>query len=120
MRVMIDTADPNVVTAGRVRDLLEADDLYVMSVDVNGEEEEAPSAPGIPEANTFAVVVRVTVEPGNSGDGGYDGDPDPNAVRAWLVPFLARHVNDHAPYGITAEPAGQSKVHFVPDRVEQS
>lgn len=62
---------------------------------------------GVPEfpeeGEPFEVTVRVTVTAGREIDGGYDGDPSPDAVRAWLAPWIAEQVTHNAPYGITAE-----------------
>jgi hypothetical protein len=51
---------------------------------------------------TFDVTIRVTVTPGDAVDGHYDGDPDPDAVRDWLIPWLESYVDDNAPYGVVS------------------
>lgn len=54
------------------------------------------------EKKIVPVTILVEVTPGDAPNGGYDGDTDPDTVRAWMIPWLSSYVSFYAPHGVIA------------------
>lgn len=54
------------------------------------------------DTQVIEVTILVEVTPGDKADGRYDGDTDPDAVRAWMIPWLSSYVSFYAPHGVVA------------------